>query len=386
MTCSRHTKIAITVATVLALSACGSSDDDDNFVSAALNQDDPAAETPVVEDTPVVTNTPDTPVVADTPVVSDSGTTTTDDDAATTDDSTTGGTTNDDSTTDGSTTVEDGTTTITDATAMFGPAQFITSECGSVPVTATAANNSLNSPPELFVNQVVQGQLVPGSTTDNFHVWQISLEPGNYHFIADGSTLSDESGTVGITIDSLGETTGDRAFLAGDSEAGFDVRLYEYLEIQSAQTLRFSVEVSFNKIHNYQLGIFSNGSAVPSPWLTRCLPINPLSIDTTQSVTVPGRLTRDGEIWFSVDLDAGAYRLDASTSVAESQAIGYGFSLFNEFGQSDTRVSISRDSEAGTFVITSDTFENQTPGTQWFRVSNSFSDPDLQVEFTLSEQ
>ena len=68
MTCSRKTKIAITVAAVLALSACGSSSDDDDSIGEVPTQDDPIADTPDVAETPdaelppTVADTPDTPI------------------------------------------------------------------------------------------------------------------------------------------------------------------------------------------------------------------------------------------------------------------------------------------------------------------------------------
>ena len=61
MTRSRKTKIAIIFAATLALSACGSSSDDDDSIGEVPTQDDPTADTPVAEVPPTVADTPDAP-------------------------------------------------------------------------------------------------------------------------------------------------------------------------------------------------------------------------------------------------------------------------------------------------------------------------------------
>ena len=377
MTCSRNTKIAITVATVLVLSACGSSNDDDNFVSAALNQDDPAAETPVVEDTPVVTDTPDTPVevdtpdtpVTDTPVVVDTPVADTPDTP--------------DTPVVGDTPDAGGGGEI--PAALFGPPQFILSECGSVAVSDAIPTNSLTAPTPLTVGIPVRGQLVPNSPDQDFHTWQVTLEPGNYHLVADANTIAqDGRSAIGLTFESLGATTDENERLASGSVAGFDYRLYEYLEIQTAQTLIIRVEASFDEIHNYTFGIFPNGTAVPTPFIERCLPITPLSIDSPQSVVLDNNLTRADDRFYIIDLESRQYQLDASVRSAERAAIGYSFDLLSEFAQSDTIERITSDSVAGTELITSETFQVAL-GTYWIRARISF-DVTRTVEFNVSAQ
>jgi len=276
----------------------------------------------------------------------------------------------------------------TPPTALFGPPQFITSECGSMDISTKSANNDLATPTELLVGEVVRGQIVPGSTTENFDLWQISLEPGNYHLVADTSDLGDETSAIGIKIESIATSTSDNVTLASGSEAGFDLRIYEYLEIQAAQTMTLKVEASFNSIHNYTLGIIRNGEAVPSPSFERCLPINALSVDSTQSVALPGFATRAEQRWYLIDLPAGGYQLDASTNSAESRAIGYKFDIVDQFGQQERFESIAAESVAGTLLTSSDKFERDGNSPSWIRLSNAFSGSrgDITVEFTVSPQ
>jgi len=274
-----------------------------------------------------------------------------------------------------------------DPVARFGPAQIITSECGSAPSAATVATNSVTSPPEFFVGEPVNGQLAPDSTTDNFHVWQIALEPGNYHFVADTWDGEAEKTAIGIEIESLGETTADNERIAADTEFTYDLRVYEYLEIQSAQVLTLKVDAAYDEIHNYTMGIFQNGTAVPSPGFNRCLPINALSLDSTQTATVGGDNDRENSAWYQINLSSGEYTINASTSSVEDDAIGYEITVFDEFGQGSDGERVSTDSEFGNLLTTSDTFVLDTDGSVWIQLRNAYSAEDdaLVVEFTVTK-
>lgn len=116
----------------------------------------------------------------------------------------------------------------------------------------------------------------------------MTLELGNYHFVADADTLVDEptgqfaGGLVGMKFVSLGATTAENEDIASGSISGFDLRLHEFLKIEESQTLIVSVEPSaaFSLATNCTLGIFNNGTAVPTPFVERCLPVTTLSTDS----------------------------------------------------------------------------------------------------------
>lgn len=267
---------------------------------------------------------------------------------------------------------------------VFGAPQFIVGECGSVPSATTASSNSINNPAEFFVGEPVDGQIVPGSDNNSFHVWQIALEAGNYHLVVDAWVNLDEFSAIGIELTSLATASADEELILIDSLAGLDLRSYEYLEIRNPQVLTFRVEIPFNQIHNYTLGIFENGTAVPSPTFNRCLPINSLALNTPQSVTAPGSSSREDDVFYQLELDSGEFILNASTSSAEFAAIGYQFNLLTGFGQNSRSQIITQASDAGTILTSSDTFENSFDGTVWLRLRNAFTD-DSTVEFTLSD-
>lgn len=286
--------------------------------------------------------------------------------------------------------VDNGTTentNNTDTPAVFGPPQFIVSECGSVPSAMTVPSTTIDSPAEFFVGEPVDGQLVPGSDSNSSHIWQITLEAGNYHLVVDTFDIPDPMSTVGISVTSLGAATADNEDLLTGIDFSFDLRSFEFLEIRNPQVLTLRVDARFDQIHNYTMGIFANGTAVPSPTFNRCQPVNFLALDTTQSVTLENSTSRDDDIFYRLELTSGEFILNASTSTPEDSLLGYQFDLLTGFGETQDPFVISTDSEFASSLVTSDSFENSFEGTAWLRLRNLFSndDDDITVEFTFSE-
>lgn len=271
----------------------------------------------------------------------------------------------------------------TDPTGLFGPAQYIVSECGSLAVSAVVPDNSLTAPSPLTVGEPVRGQIEPDSVDNDFHTWQVSLEPGNYHLIADVSVLKEGQDSIGLKIQTLGAPSAENQDLAADFHSGLDLRIYKFLEIRTAQIMTLQVDAGYNSIHNYTMGIFSNGTAVPSPTIERCLPVNALSLDTTESVDLESDDSREDDRWFRIDLTEQEYLLDASTTSTETTSIGYEFELFEQFGQTSETQTITAEFLSGTALTSSDTFEPETAGTSWIRLRNGY-DGLRTVVFTIS--
>ena len=103
-------------------------------------------------------------------------------------------------------TTDDQGNTETDNTAAFGPPQFKLSECNSAEITAAQAPNDVTTPTTISTEQLVQGQLSEDSATLSFDVWQVNLQPGNYHLVVDSWMASRELGYHGVRVTSLGET------------------------------------------------------------------------------------------------------------------------------------------------------------------------------------
>ena len=266
---------------------------------------------------------------------------------------------------------------------MFGPAQFLTSDCGSLPVSTTAANNSRTAPGVFTVGEIVRGQLVPGTLENNFHIWRIELAAGNYHVVADAETLAEGTSSIGLRIDALGPTTDDDERIAFETESGYNIRVYDFLEVREARTLDIKLEAVYDSIHNYTIGVFANGTSVPSPTFENCAPINALGLDSTVSVTLEGSRERSDDLWYEINLNEQEYQLDASTRSADRQSLGFRFDLLKEFAQTDDAERITFATESGTELVSSDTFEVLQSGKSWIRLRNVYT-TDSNVEFTVT--
>ena len=214
---------------------------------------------------------------------------------------------------------------------LFRPPEIIPGECGSVGVNDADANNS--TPTEMFANQLVQGQLRQNSTELSADLWEVTLEPGNYHLVADVSIANGKRNTHGITISSV-TSDGQNKLLTGISN-GYDMRVYRYLEIDVAQKLALKVEPGGPEILTYQLALISNGRAVPSPRFTLCPAISTISLN--ELATIPGFSkirTIDDYRWFSVKIPAGLYMLEVTGTTSDnSGTLSYAFDLFERFGE-----------------------------------------------------
>lgn len=273
----------------------------------------------------------------------------------------------------------------TSQAGVFGPPQILTVECGALAVSTETANNSLTNPKQLNVGEPVRGQLVPDSSSNNFHVWQSSVQPGNYHLIVDTSLASEESTNLGITVTSLGATTPDDVRLVSDRENGFDMRAYKFLEIQEATTLKLKLEAVYDSIHNYTMVLIPNGSPVPSPTLEDCLSITTTSVGTTEVATLTDTQKRNDQPWYRIDLADQEYKIDASTNIDSSVNMGYRIVVLEQFGQADLEQTVTNERVNSTNLITSDTFKPESTGSVWLRVENIYRN-DLNVELTVNAQ
>jgi hypothetical protein len=270
---------------------------------------------------------------------------------------------------DGLTTDDDDTGT-TGTAGLFGPAQYIISECNSAGVTTAEAPNDVNNPTLISTEQLVKGQLSEDSSVLSFDVWQISLQPGNYHLIVDSWMVSEESGSHGVRVTSLGDTTDNDERLMSTAASGFSERGYEFLEILNPTTMRVKVEPTYGETMNYVMGIFPNGSSVPSPRFTECPSITTLSLETTASVPLNELTDAEDQRWFRLDLGEGVYTLDVSLQSGESP-LGYRVELMQQFGEDESE-RVASEAASTTPVTSSDEFTVLNDGDVWLRVENVY--------------
>ena len=290
--------------------------------------------------------------------------------------------TSDTSDNDDSSNTDDQSTGTTGTAGLFGPAQINLMDCNSLQVAAAEAPNDLNSPTVISTEQLVQGQLSEDSTTLNFDVWKIDLQPGNYHLLVDSWMATEESGAHGVRVTSLGDTTEDDERIMSTGTSGYSERGYEFLEILNPTTLRIKIEPTYGETMNYVMGIFPNGSSVPSPRFTDCPSITTLSLDTTSAVALNELTSAEDQRWFQVNLGAGDYTLDISMQSGESP-IGYRAELMQQFGEDESE-RVASETASTTPVTSSDQFTAINSGEVWLRLESVYRTSG-NLEVTVSQ-
>lgn len=365
------------------LIACGNGSDDSE-PSTTFTVVSDGTETPDTGSTETPTETTDTGSTVTPTETTNTGTTentgTTDTPPETTDPEATDpetGTDDPETGTDGGETTTTNPTTEQVQIGIFGPPQFLQAECGSVATGTVEATNAAASP--MSVNQLVQGQLVEGSTILNYDLWEITLQPGNYHLVADYWNADLEFGAVGLEINSLAD--GDEQRLGRDSLAGYDGRLYSFLTIENPTTLSLKIDPVHDSAMNYVMGIFANGATVPSPRFINCPPATRIGLNEPQSLLLPTVDRVDDFQWFRMTLTAGVYFLDASMNSVEDIAMGYEFELLDRFGEDESVSRISRESGFTNLLMTTDQFTVLENIDVWIRARSVHDDKT--VEFTV---
>jgi hypothetical protein len=269
----------------------------------------------------------------------------------------------------------------TGTAGVFGPPQFNIADCNSLEVSEAQAVNDVSLPTTILTEQLVQGQLSEDSNVLSSDVWQINLQPGNYHLVVDSWMASRELGYHGVVVSSLGETTDDDERLLSTAAQGFDERAYEYLEILNPTTMTIKVEPSYSDTMNYVMGIFPNGVSVPSPRFIDCPSTIRASLDTTTSVTLNDLVSTEDYRWIQLNLSAGVYTLDTSMQSSESYT-GYSVELMQRFGEDESE-RVASEADPGTSVTSSDQFTALDDGEIWLRIANSYNNSG-NIELTVS--
>jgi hypothetical protein len=263
---------------------------------------------------------------------------------------------------------------------VVGPPQFLLAECDSLPISEAQATNNEDAPTSLSVGQLVQGQLISESTVLNKDIWQVDLQPGNYHLIIDGWLASEELGSIGAKV----TTVGDNETLYFKPGSDYFLRGYEYLEIVNPTTIVMKVEPIYNKAMNYVMGIFANGASVPTPRFTRCPSVTRISLDETQSLTLPDVNALDDYRWYRLNLAAGVYNFDASMDSGQG-SLGYRMNLFQRFGDYDERETIANETTSNNSLSSNDPFTVLDDNDVWIRLQNVYNSESPIFEFTVTQ-
>ena len=153
-----------------------------------------------------------------------------------------------------------------------GPAnpvpQFVTAACDASLISATPFSSSATSPALFAPNEIVRGRIDFDSTTSTQHFWNIDLQPGFYHVILDTRRVDDGNDFLRLDLVDLNGGPGGQSdrniFGSALARQEFRFRQSAFIEVDTADTLNLQVtSVSFAQ--DYTLGVFENGSAIPSP-------------------------------------------------------------------------------------------------------------------------
>jgi len=265
-----------------------------------------------------------------------------------------------------------------------GVAQFVTSACGSLPVSTVVQSNTMSAPAAMTTGQLVSGIIEPGSATNTVHYWSIALEPGDYHVVLDSKRVDDSLNSLGIRLSELHAEGGVTDLFDGNSEFDYRSRSHGFFSVVVARTLLLRLTPSFGA-QNYTLGIFANGSTVPSPFFGDCPTIKPLSTDTTEALILPEEGSSTGDRWYRISLAAGTYTFSSQAARTDGSngRVHYKITQVDQFGQVGRTVEFGSVDEAGPLTsINSADLIRDNAGPVWIRIQNLFT--ELKLEFTLN--
>lgn len=286
------------------------------------------------------------------------------------------------------TTVESQQTDDPDANALGlpinGVPQFVTSACGSLPISTAAHSNTMLAPTAMTTGQLVSSVIGSESTTNKEHYWSIALEPGDYHVVLDSKSADGAFTNLALRLSELHVDGGITDLFVDNGEFDYRSRSHGFFNVLVARTLLLRITPNY-AAEEYTFGLFANGSAVPSPLFSDCPTIKPLSVDTVEALTLPEKGGSIGDRWYRADLVAGMYALSswAARTDGSSSRVHYKMTQVDQFGQIGRTVEFGNINEMGpvTNIISAD-LERENSGPVWIRIQNLFA--ELTMEFTLN--
>jgi len=263
-----------------------------------------------------------------------------------------------------------------------GVAQFVTSACGSLPLSTAVQSNTRSAPTAITTGQLVSGIIEPESTTNTEHYWSIALEPGDYHVVLDSKRVDGESFSLGHRLSELHSEGGVTDLFSDTSDYDYRSRSHGFFTVVVARTMLLRLTPNYSA-EDYTFGIFTNGSAVPSPFFGDCPTIKPLSLGTVEALRLPEDVSSAGDHWYLADLAAGVYEFSswAARTDGSNGRVLYQITQVDQFGQQGRTVDFGSVDDFGPTNINSADLERDNSGPVWIHIQNKFT--ELTMEFTL---
>ena len=249
-------------------------------------------------------------------------------------------------------------------------------DCGSIPVTQNQRSNDVDLPVAFDVATLVSGSVDPSTQSDSQNFWTINLRPGGYHLVVDLVRTAGLSNSLRVTtLNSLGVEQERILRISGSSLFGRGV---VFITVESETTLRLQIESErFSGAADYWMGVFPNGSSIPSPRLINCPTTVSLQPGNTESLT----LDTSRESYFLVDSSDLPANLIIDVVRENGVSTNVNVQARFQFAQNSTNQALGRISgtdAAERFAVEIRSFENSDFA--WIRLYNDRFSGDVSIE------
>ena len=261
---------------------------------------------------------------------------------------------------------------------------FARSECGTIAPSDLAPSTSTTAPASFALGQLVGGRIDPASTSNREHQWVVQLAAGFYHLVVDSRTADGTNGNIGIQVTRRPDIGSEERLLSGN-EIARRYRDEAFFEVKTAALVPLKVISNFG-MEDYLMGVFANGTPVPSPAFDKCPTVMPLALGQPTPFTVGPFGTDSGEQWFLVDFKVGNYKflVDATLTSGVSGNLAYQVDVMDQFGQDSRAKRIVSDNQIGVHFTAGGMLAVGETGSYWVRLHNGFG--GLDVTMTVSPQ
>jgi hypothetical protein len=261
---------------------------------------------------------------------------------------------------------------------------FNRAECGSITASDLKPSTSQAAPTGFAIGQLVAGRVDPASLTNQEHYWAIQLAPGFFHLVLDGRTADGASSNLGIVV-TRRLANGHEERLAFGNELARRYRDEAFFQVTAAELVALTVTSNFG-MEDYLMGVFENGTPIPSPLFDKCPTVTPLTVGTPASFTLGAEGTAGEDKWFLVDLNVGDYTfmLDAALADGSSTNLIYYVDVLDRVGQEPRAMRVVFENKIGVTSTAQGTLAVSDMGASWVRLRNGTK--DLNITMTIAPQ
>jgi len=262
---------------------------------------------------------------------------------------------------------------------------FPLADCGSISSTNTTFSGDIDQPGLFDVGTIVTGQVDPNSELNQANFWNVPVIAGGYHLVIDSTRVDGRRSNIGMIVNVLDEFGVEQSRVIRGNEISSRNRAHAFLTFSADTTLRVQIETNF-AAENYVLGLFANGTSVPSPYFTDCPSIANLSLNMPLVVELDTMDQVGGEQFLRVDAAPANYRLilDAVRADGLRSNIIYSIETRDQVGQAARGSRIVNVNDIGTTNRSTALVDTTDLGEHWLRFDNR--NDALSIEVQMLEE